>query len=133
MLIPRKGSRISLPTVSVVWPKGALEQTINISLPRGVLIHGRVTEEGSGNPVPGALVDFEIRRELERQVIITGPCTSTPSLMALFVSAPSPNRATSLSGVRTMITCSRPLIPGSFCEAGQAAAGCTRTPTPRSI
>ena len=31
-------------------------------MPRGVLVHGKVTEEGSGKPVPGALVDFTIRR-----------------------------------------------------------------------
>jgi protocatechuate 3,4-dioxygenase beta subunit len=40
------------------WPKGALEQSLDLVLPRGVLIRGRVTEEGSGKPVAGALVDF---------------------------------------------------------------------------
>src|SRR5436305_7985638 len=44
------------------WPKGALEQTLNIALPRGVLVHGKVTEVGSGKPVPGAGVDFTTRR-----------------------------------------------------------------------
>ncbi len=45
------------------WPKGALEQSIDLSLPRGVLIPGRVTEEGSGKPVPGAVVGFIARGE----------------------------------------------------------------------
>ena len=60
---PPEGQPYLVANGSILWPKGALEQTINISLPRGVPIHGRVTEEGSGNPVPGALVDFEIRRD----------------------------------------------------------------------
>ncbi len=46
----------------VEWPKGALEQTLNIALPRGVLVHGKVTEEGTGKPVAGARVEFATRR-----------------------------------------------------------------------
>ncbi len=45
-------------TVSIEWPKGALEQSLDLALPRGVLIHGTVTEEGSGKPVPGATIAF---------------------------------------------------------------------------
>ena len=40
------------------WPKGAVEQKVDLALPRGALIHGTVAEEGSGKPVPGAIVDF---------------------------------------------------------------------------
>ena len=61
---PPEGQPYLIANDSVFWPKGALEQTINIALPRGVLVHGRVTEEGSGKPIAGAMVDFEIRREL---------------------------------------------------------------------
>ena len=42
--------------------------------------------------------------------------------MARFVSGPSPNRATSSSGVRTTITCSRPSAPGMVLE-GQPGGG----------
>ena len=45
------------------WPKGALEQSLDLALPRGVLIRGKVTEEGSGKPVPGATVDFSLVRD----------------------------------------------------------------------
>ena len=40
------------------WPKGAVEQTVDLVLSRGMLIHGKVTEHGSGKPVAGALVSF---------------------------------------------------------------------------
>ncbi len=49
------------------WPKGALEQSIDLALPRGVLIRGKVTEEGSGKPVAGATVDFMPRTEQPNQ------------------------------------------------------------------
>ncbi len=42
----------------LAWPKGAIEQTLDLALLRGVLIHGKVTEEDSGQPVPGAAVEF---------------------------------------------------------------------------
>ena len=45
----------------LVWPKGELEQSLDLALPRGVSIRGKVTEEGSGKPVPGATVDFVSR------------------------------------------------------------------------
>ena len=59
---PPQGQPYLVANGSVLWPKGVLEQTINIALPRGVPIHGRVTEDGSGKPIAGALVDFEVRQ-----------------------------------------------------------------------
>ena len=47
------------------WPKGAVEQSLNLTLPRGVLIHGKVTDEGSGQPVAAATVRF--MAHVERQ------------------------------------------------------------------
>jgi hypothetical protein len=40
------------------WPKGAVEQSVALSLPRGAVVSGKVTEEGSGKPVAGAVVRF---------------------------------------------------------------------------
>jgi len=42
----------------IEWPKGAVEQPVDVALPRGVAISGKVTEEGSGKPVAGAVVAF---------------------------------------------------------------------------
>ena len=44
------------------WPKGAVEYPIDLALPRGVVIRGKVTEEGSGKPVAGARISFATRR-----------------------------------------------------------------------
>jgi hypothetical protein len=59
---PPEGQPYLRATGRINWPKGALEQTLDIALPRGVLVQGKVTEEGSGRPVSGALVDFTARR-----------------------------------------------------------------------
>ena len=40
------------------WPKGAVEQSVELTLDRGVAIEGRVTEEGSAKPVAGAVARF---------------------------------------------------------------------------
>jgi hypothetical protein len=40
------------------WPKGAVEHSVDLALPRGVSLHGRVTEEGSGQPISGAAIVF---------------------------------------------------------------------------
>ena len=40
------------------WPKGAVEHSMDLALPRGVVIHGKVTEEGSGRPVAGARISL---------------------------------------------------------------------------
>ena len=45
------------------WPKGALEQSLELKLPRGVLIRGKVTEEG-GKPITEAAVVFSSRGEV---------------------------------------------------------------------
>jgi protocatechuate 3,4-dioxygenase beta subunit len=42
----------------VDWPKGAVKHQVEIRIPRGVLVRGKVTEAGSGKPVAGAAVQF---------------------------------------------------------------------------
>jgi RNA polymerase sigma factor (sigma-70 family) len=46
----------------VDWPKGAVRHTVEIRLPRGALVRGRVTEAGSGKPVARASVQFHPQR-----------------------------------------------------------------------
>jgi RNA polymerase sigma factor (sigma-70 family) len=43
---------------AITWPKGAIEHSVDVALPRGALIHGNVTEVGSGKAVAGANVSF---------------------------------------------------------------------------
>ncbi len=38
------------------WPKGAVEQSVDLALTRGVVVRGKVIEEGTGRPVAGAVV-----------------------------------------------------------------------------
>ena len=45
-------------------PKGAAVHSVDLALPRGVVIHGKVTEQGSGKPVTGAWV-FDRRPDLK--------------------------------------------------------------------
>jgi RNA polymerase sigma factor (sigma-70 family) len=40
------------------WPRAALKHRIDLALPRGVLVRGRVTEKGGGKPVADALVHY---------------------------------------------------------------------------
>jgi RNA polymerase sigma factor (sigma-70 family) len=42
----------------VEFPKGTVKQEVTITLPRGVLVRGKVNEAGSGKPVAGAGVQF---------------------------------------------------------------------------
>ena len=68
---PPEGHPYLIANGQVDWPKGALEQTRNLVLPRGVLVHGKVTEEGSGKPVPGAHVQFHTGAPNGKEVTMT--------------------------------------------------------------
>ncbi len=57
-VFPPPGQPYLAPIKRVNWPKGAVEQTINLALSRGVAVRGKVTEEGSARPVAGASVLF---------------------------------------------------------------------------
>ena len=94
---PPEGQPYLTATGRVDWPKGALEQTLDIALPRGVEVHGKVTEAGSGRPVPGARVGFTTRRgpmgQDSSMSVHTGPDGSfrlgaEPKPGHLFVRAP---------------------------------------------
>ena len=48
------------------WPKGAVEYPIDVALPRGMMIRGKVVEEGSSKPVAGARISFATLQSAER-------------------------------------------------------------------
>jgi hypothetical protein len=43
---------------SIVWPQGAVKHQVEVKLPRGVLVRGKVIEAKSGAPVAGAGIQF---------------------------------------------------------------------------
>ncbi len=49
------------------WPKGAIEHSVELTLPRGVLIRGKVTEEGSDKPVAGARIGYISNPDRDQQ------------------------------------------------------------------
>jgi hypothetical protein len=55
---PPAGQQYLATSRRIEWPKGAAEQSVDLALPRGVPIHGKVTEEGSKAPIAGAWVIF---------------------------------------------------------------------------
>jgi hypothetical protein len=60
---PAAGTPYLLKTHSLKWPAPtAARQTVDLKLPRGVLVRGRVTERPAGAPVAGASVEFVPRR-----------------------------------------------------------------------
>jgi RNA polymerase sigma factor (sigma-70 family) len=57
------------------WPKGSVKQAVEVKLPRGVLVRGKVTEAPSGKPVEGASVQFlprDANNPNRREDIVTG-------------------------------------------------------------
>ena len=56
--LPPEGQPYLPQEAEFAWTKGAVKKEIDFKLPRGVLIRGKVTEEGTGRPVAGASVQF---------------------------------------------------------------------------
>ena len=71
---PPDGEPYLLSFKSFNWPKGAVEQSLDLALPRGVMIRGRVTEAGSGEPIAGAVLRFQPYETLNQS-----PNTSAPA------------------------------------------------------
>jgi RNA polymerase sigma factor (sigma-70 family) len=59
---PPEGQPYLAAQVEFAWTKGAIRKAIDIQLPGGVLIRGKVTEDGSGSPLAGATVQFRPMR-----------------------------------------------------------------------
>lgn len=49
------------------WPKGAVKHQLDVKLNRGVLVRGRVIEEGNGKPISRAVVQYVPRRDNPNQ------------------------------------------------------------------
>ncbi len=87
---PPEGEPYLIVRKRLEWPKGALEQSLDIVLPRGVLVHGKVTEEGSGKPVVGASVAFVRRADQQDQEGTARSATTAADGSFHFGTAPAP-------------------------------------------
>jgi RNA polymerase sigma factor (sigma-70 family) len=59
-VFPPEGSPYLVPRMQVTLTKGALKHELDIKLKRGVLIHGKVTEQGTGRPMGGGCtIEYE--------------------------------------------------------------------------
>jgi RNA polymerase sigma factor (sigma-70 family) len=59
---PPRGEPYLMAYFSSPWPKGAVKQEVEVKLPRGVVVDGKVVEAGSGKPVVSAAVSFVPQR-----------------------------------------------------------------------
>jgi RNA polymerase sigma factor (sigma-70 family) len=57
-VFPPEGHAYLVSRVEFAWAKGAVKKAIDVKVPRGVLIRGKVTEEGSGRSLAGASVQY---------------------------------------------------------------------------
>ncbi len=57
-VFPPDGQPYLARELEFAWTKGSVMKELDVTLPRGVLIHGTVTEDGTGSPVEGASVQF---------------------------------------------------------------------------
>jgi protocatechuate 3,4-dioxygenase beta subunit len=58
VLAPEEQPYLNVRTAEFAWTKGALEHRMDLTLPRGIVIRGRVTEEGSGEPIAGTMLGY---------------------------------------------------------------------------
>ena len=58
------------------WPKGAIEHSLDLVLPRGVMIRGRVTEASSGEPIAGAVLRFQPYETLSQSPNASAPAAT---------------------------------------------------------
>jgi RNA polymerase sigma factor (sigma-70 family) len=56
--VPPVGFPYLSPVVDFEWPKGAVSKNIDLKAPRGVLIQGKIHEEGTGRPLARASVQY---------------------------------------------------------------------------
>lgn len=56
--LPADGQPYLIAQVEFEWTKGAVKKEIDVEVPRGVLIHGKVLEGGTGRALPEASVQY---------------------------------------------------------------------------
>jgi RNA polymerase sigma factor (sigma-70 family) len=56
--VPSEGQPYLGALVEFEWAKGAVRKEIDVKVPRGVMLHGKVVEKGTGRALPGASVQY---------------------------------------------------------------------------
>jgi hypothetical protein len=64
------------------WPKGKVKHEVELKLPKGVMVRGKVTEAGSDKPVAGAVVSYYVRDD---NPFARGPIVSWRTVPGEFV------------------------------------------------
>jgi hypothetical protein len=73
------------------WPKGAVEQSVDVALHRGAVVHGKITEEGSGRPIAGAVVRFACYDYAAGQTVdLSVPAATGPDGSYRVIAPPGP-------------------------------------------
>jgi RNA polymerase sigma factor (sigma-70 family) len=60
---PARGKPYLVLQKTVSWPAGKDLHEVHFTLPRGVLVRGKIVEKPAGRPVPGATVEYEPRTD----------------------------------------------------------------------
>jgi protocatechuate 3,4-dioxygenase beta subunit len=93
MVRPPQGQPYLVTTKEFDWPKGAVRQEVEVKLPRGVMLYGRVTEAATGKPVARASVQNGGNWHGRVLTALDGSYSIavTPGHVRLFVTAPTPD------------------------------------------
>ena len=66
-LAPERQPFLNASSQTFVWTKGAVEHQVDLVLRRGTIIRGKVTEEGDGKPVAGAVLGYLSRPSQDKE------------------------------------------------------------------
>jgi protocatechuate 3,4-dioxygenase beta subunit len=61
--MPPDGQPYLVNSTDFAWPKGTVKQEVEVKLSRGLLLHGKITEAGSGRPLANASVEYQTARD----------------------------------------------------------------------
>lgn len=61
--MPPDGQPYLVNSTNFDWSKGMVKQEVEVKLSRGLLVHGKITEAGSGKPLANASVEYQTARD----------------------------------------------------------------------
>lgn len=93
MAIPPAGQPYLKHSTNFDWPKGTVRQKVEVKVPRGLLLHGKVTEAGTGKPLANASVQADYAGWGRALTAADGSYTLAvpPGRVHIAVTAPTPD------------------------------------------